>query len=82
MSFGAWDWTSSRRTVTKAKATSHDVVADAIMQPTKPYTDMTFDMGKDPLPRHLHDPVLGRLDVLQVAHSAKTGPLLPPAHGS
>jgi formylglycine-generating enzyme required for sulfatase activity len=39
-----------RRAVTKAKATSHDVVADAIMQPTKPYTDMTFGMGKEGYP--------------------------------
>jgi formylglycine-generating enzyme required for sulfatase activity len=39
-----------RRAVTKAKATSHDAVADAIMQPTKPYTDMTFGMGKEGYP--------------------------------
>jgi formylglycine-generating enzyme required for sulfatase activity len=39
-----------RRTVTKAKATSYDKLADAIMQPTKPYTDMTFGMGKEGYP--------------------------------
>jgi len=39
-----------RRKLKKAKATPLDVVADAVTRPTKPYTDMTFDMGHDDFP--------------------------------
>lgn len=39
-----------RRTVTKTAATEYDKLADAITRPTKPYTDMTFGMGKEGYP--------------------------------
>ena len=53
-----WDeydiWTFNldiqRRKVLKLKATDRDKVADAITRPTKPYSDMTFDMGHDGYP--------------------------------
>lgn len=40
----------TRREATKGKATSRDEIADAIVWPTKPYTDMSFGMGKDGYP--------------------------------
>jgi formylglycine-generating enzyme required for sulfatase activity len=39
-----------RRTVTKIEASARDKLADAIAHPTKPYTDMTFGMGKKGYP--------------------------------
>jgi len=39
-----------RRKVLKIKPTPLDKVADAVTRPTKPYTDMTFDMGHDGYP--------------------------------
>ncbi len=39
-----------RRKVLKLKATPKDKIADAITRPTKPYSDMTFDMGHDGFP--------------------------------
>jgi formylglycine-generating enzyme required for sulfatase activity len=39
-----------RRKVARQKASPRDVVADAVTRPTKPYTDMTFDMGHDGFP--------------------------------
>jgi formylglycine-generating enzyme required for sulfatase activity len=39
-----------RRAMTKGQTTSHDQLADAIARPTKPYTDMTFGMGKEGFP--------------------------------
>jgi len=39
-----------RRTVTKIEGTNRDKLADAIMRPTKPYTEMSFGMGKDGCP--------------------------------
>ncbi|GAB4139483.1 MAG: formylglycine-generating enzyme family protein [Planctomycetaceae bacterium] len=39
-----------RRKLKKQKPTKLDVVADAVTRPTKPYTDMTFDMGHDGYP--------------------------------
>jgi formylglycine-generating enzyme required for sulfatase activity len=39
-----------RRKLKKAKATPLDKIADAVTRPTKPYTDMTFDMGHDDYP--------------------------------
>jgi formylglycine-generating enzyme required for sulfatase activity len=39
-----------RRTVTKLEASARDKLADAIAHPTKPYTDMTFGMGKKGYP--------------------------------
>jgi formylglycine-generating enzyme required for sulfatase activity len=41
---------SQRRAITKAKGTSRDDLADAIARPTKPYTDMSFGMGKEGYP--------------------------------
>jgi formylglycine-generating enzyme required for sulfatase activity len=38
------------RTVTGAKSTKYDELADAVTMPTKPYSDMTFGMGKDGYP--------------------------------
>lgn len=38
------------RELKQAKRTARDQVADAITMPTKPYTDMTFDMGKHHFP--------------------------------
>jgi formylglycine-generating enzyme required for sulfatase activity len=53
-----WDeydlWTYAldiqRRKLTRQKPGPYDVVADAVTRPTKPYTDMTFDMGHDGFP--------------------------------
>jgi formylglycine-generating enzyme required for sulfatase activity len=39
-----------RRKLKKIKPTKLDLVADAVTRPTKPYTDMTFDMGHDGYP--------------------------------
>lgn len=39
-----------RRKLKKLKPTKLDKVADAVTRPTKPYTDMTFDMGHDGYP--------------------------------
>lgn len=53
-----WDeydiWTFNldinRRKVKKLKPSKQDRLADAVTKPTKPYTDMTFDMGHDGYP--------------------------------
>jgi formylglycine-generating enzyme required for sulfatase activity len=39
-----------RRKVNKEETTELDKLADAVSRPTKPYTDMTFGMGKDGYP--------------------------------
>lgn len=39
-----------RRELRKVAATDREKLADAITRPTKPYTDMTFDMGKNGYP--------------------------------
>ena len=39
-----------RRKIKNLKATKLDKIADGITRPTKPYTDMTFDMGHDNYP--------------------------------
>lgn len=39
-----------RRGLTKEKPTEGDKLADIVMRPTKPYTDMTFSMGHDGFP--------------------------------
>jgi formylglycine-generating enzyme required for sulfatase activity len=39
-----------RRKLKKAEPSAWDNVADAIVRPTKPYTDMTFEMGKQNRP--------------------------------
>ncbi len=39
-----------RRKLTKTAATATDKISDAVTRPTKPYTDMTFDMGHDGYP--------------------------------
>jgi formylglycine-generating enzyme required for sulfatase activity len=38
------------RQITRVKSTRYDLLADAITMPTKPYTDMTFGMGKEDHP--------------------------------
>jgi len=40
----------ARRKVTGEEATPMDKLADALTRPTKPYTDMTFGMGKESFP--------------------------------
>lgn len=53
-----WDqyeiWTFSldiqRRKINKIEPTERDKFADAVTRPTKPYTDMTFGMGKESYP--------------------------------
>jgi len=42
----SFDLDKQRRKAKQIEATSWDKLADAIARPTKPYTDMTFDMGK------------------------------------
>ncbi len=39
-----------RRQINKVQVTPLDKIADAVTRPTKPYTDMTFDMGHDSYP--------------------------------
>jgi formylglycine-generating enzyme required for sulfatase activity len=41
---------AQRREMAKATPTPQDLTADAITRPTKPYTDMTFGMGKSGFP--------------------------------
>jgi formylglycine-generating enzyme required for sulfatase activity len=50
--FDIWtfDLDSQRRKLTGVKPTPLDKYADAVTRPTKPYTDMTFDMGHDGYP--------------------------------
>jgi formylglycine-generating enzyme required for sulfatase activity len=47
-------WTFSldiqRRKVNNIEPTKNDQIADALLRPTKPYTDMTFGMGKEGFP--------------------------------
>lgn len=53
-----WDeyeiWTFAldiqRRKLAKVEPTERDKLADAVTRPTKPYTDMTFGMGKEGFP--------------------------------
>jgi formylglycine-generating enzyme required for sulfatase activity len=40
----------ARRQVTQEQPTELDKTADALLRPTKPYTDMTFGMGKEGFP--------------------------------
>ena len=40
----------ARREFAAAKPTKLDLLADAVTRPTKPYTDMTFGMGKEGFP--------------------------------
>jgi formylglycine-generating enzyme required for sulfatase activity len=42
----SFDLDKQRRKAKQIEATEWDKLADAIARPTKPYTDMTFDMGK------------------------------------
>lgn len=42
----SFDLDKQRRKAKQAETTPWDKLADAIVRPTKPYTDMTFDMGK------------------------------------
>jgi formylglycine-generating enzyme required for sulfatase activity len=42
----SFDLDKQRRKAKNAEATAWDKLGDAIARPTKPYTDMTFDMGK------------------------------------
>jgi formylglycine-generating enzyme required for sulfatase activity len=42
----SFDLDKQRRKAKNAEATEWDKLGDAIARPTKPYTDMTFDMGK------------------------------------
>jgi len=46
----SFDLDKQRRKAKQAEATEWDKLADAIARPTKPYTDMTFDMGKSHCP--------------------------------
>jgi len=46
----SFDLDIQRRSVLSIKPTDLDKFADAITRPTKPYTDMTFDMGHDGYP--------------------------------
>ena len=39
-----------RRQLAGLKASEYDLKSDAVTRPTKPYTDMTFDMGHDGFP--------------------------------
>ncbi len=41
---------AQKRKLKKVEPTEHEVRADAVTQPTKPYTDMTFDMGRRGFP--------------------------------
>ncbi len=68
---------SQRRELNKIAPTATEKAADAVTRPTKPYTDMTFGMGKEGFPGDLHDPT-GRQDLLQMAQR-QNGPLLSPA---
>ena len=46
----AFDLDKQRRKAKQAETTEWDKLADAIARPTKPYTDMSFDMGKKDSP--------------------------------
>ena len=55
----------------KAEPTSYDLLADALTQPTPPYTDMSFGMGKKGYPAICMTPLSARLYCKWL--SAKTG---------
>ena len=46
----SFDLDIQRRELEKQKPTELDKITDAITRPTKPYTDMTFDMGHEGFP--------------------------------
>ncbi len=46
----SFDLDKQRRKAKQVKSTEWDELGDAIARPTKPYTDMTFDMGKKGCP--------------------------------
>ena len=46
----SFDLDIQARKVNKIEPTKHDGLADIVTRPTKPYTDMTFDMGHDDYP--------------------------------
>ncbi|MDO4569971.1 MAG: formylglycine-generating enzyme family protein [Planctomycetia bacterium] len=50
--YEAWamDLEMTFRKTSGFEATPYETLADGIIRPTKPYTDMTFDMGKDKRP--------------------------------
>jgi formylglycine-generating enzyme required for sulfatase activity len=60
-----------RRQVTGVKPTELDKLADAITQPTKPYSDMTFSMGKTSYPAICMSQLAARVYCKWL--SAKTG---------
>jgi formylglycine-generating enzyme required for sulfatase activity len=60
-----------RRKVLREKEGPHDPAADAVTRPTKPYTDMTFDMGHDGFPAICMTQVAAKMYCKWL--SAKTG---------
>ena len=60
-----------RRQVTGVKSTEHDELCDSIAQPTKPYSDMTFSMGKRGYPAICMSQLAARMYCKWL--SAKTG---------
>jgi formylglycine-generating enzyme required for sulfatase activity len=60
-----------RRNILGHKATSLDTMADAVAQPTKPYSDMTFGMGKHGYPAICMTQLAARMYCKWL--SAKTG---------
>ena len=60
-----------RRTVNKIKPTKRDKLSDAVTRPTKPYTDMTFEMGHDGFPAICMTQLAGKMYCKWL--SAKTG---------
>ncbi len=82
--FEVWmfDLDIQRRKLANVSETERDKAAAEyqLSQPTEPYTDMTFGMGKRRIPGDLHDSVCGSY-VLSVAHG-KDRSLLSTAHRS
>ena len=60
-----------RREITGVKPTERDTLTDAIAQPTKPYSDMTFSMGKTGYPAICMTQLAARMYCKWL--SAKTG---------
>ena len=60
-----------RRNILDIKSTEIDVLADAVAQPTKPYSDMTFGMGKSGYPAICMTQLAARMYCKWL--SAKTG---------
>ncbi len=67
----AMEMDNNRRNVMKRASDKYDLLGDALTAPTRPYTDMTFDMGQDGYPAICMTQVAAKMYCKWL--SAKTG---------